>query len=82
MAKLNRYKPLIDGKAITLDGEWKELEVDARTPAKGLRVACELAGLTLASQDGRYGILDDGRPIMAATCPWTRRKPGELAGPA
>lgn len=71
---MNAYKILVDGKGIIPDGSTKELEVKARTPARGLKLGVEAAGLTLASQDGRYGKLDDGRSVMAATMPWGRRR--------
>jgi len=48
--------------------------VKGTSPRKALEELCEQAGLTLASQDGRYGRLDDGRHVSALTAPWGRRR--------
>jgi hypothetical protein len=46
--------------------------VKGRSPAKALRELVEAAGLELASQDGRYGRLVDGRAVAAMTEDWGR----------
>lgn len=72
MARMNRYKLY---PAHGVDPETgKEYETDAASPAKGLVALCDKAGLKLASQDGRYGKLEDGSSVMAATMPWSRRR--------
>ena len=68
---MNQYK-LIPARIDESTG--KELVAEARTPAKGLTALCAAAGLTLASQDGRYGVTTEGEKVMAATCPWARRR--------
>lgn len=55
-----------------VDGENTEFRVKGRSPAKALCELVEAAGLELASQDGRYGKLADGRSCMALTEPWGR----------
>jgi len=71
-ARQNRYKLV---PAFGVDPETgKEYELDAASPAKGLTALCAKAGLKLASQDGRYGRLEDGTSVMAATMPWSRRR--------
>lgn len=46
--------------------------VKAATPAKALVELVKLAGLELASQNGRYGKLADGTAVSAMTEPWGR----------
>lgn len=70
---MSSYKLLVAGKGVVLDGEVKELTVKGRSPAKALTQMAEMVGLELASQDGRYGRLTDGRTVMAATEAWGRR---------
>ena len=48
--------------------------VAGTSPAKALRQLCADAGLVLASQDGRYGRLVDGRTVAALTEAWSRRR--------
>lgn len=55
-----------------VDSERTEFRVKGSRPAKALAELVAEAGLTLASQDGRYGRLDDGRAVMALTEPWGR----------
>lgn len=45
--------------------------VKGSSPAKALRELCAAAGLTLASQDGRYGRTSDGQSVSALTEPWS-----------
>lgn len=71
---MSAYKLLVDGKGVVLAGEQKELVVQGRSPAKALAEMVEMVGFTLASQDGRYGRLTTGESVMAATCPWGRRR--------
>jgi hypothetical protein len=44
----------------------------ATSPAKALRELCKMAGLELATQDGRYGKLTDGTSAAAMTEKWSR----------
>ena len=55
-----------------LDSTKTEHSVSGKSPAKALRELAAAAGLTLASQDGRYGKLSDGRSASALTEPWSR----------
>lgn len=57
-----------------LNSEKTDHRCQGSSPAKALRELCEAAGLELASQDGRYGKLADGRSCSALTEPWSRRR--------
>jgi len=46
--------------------------VAAPSPARALRMLVNAAGLTLESQDGRYGKTTDGTSVSAMTCQWSR----------
>jgi hypothetical protein len=44
----------------------------AKSPAAALRELCKMAGLTLESQNGRYGKTTDGQNVAAMTVNWNR----------
>lgn len=52
--------------------EKTEYTTKAKSPAAALEMLTEMAGLELASQDGRYGKLTDGRWAAAMTEKWSR----------
>lgn len=57
---------------LAVDGTATERRVNGRSPAKALREMVEAEGMELASQDGRYGKLADGRSVSALTVAWSR----------
>jgi hypothetical protein len=57
---------------LNVDSQKTEHTVKGTSPAKALKALVEQAGLALASQDGRYGKLADGRSVSALTEPWGR----------
>ena len=57
-----------------LESATTEHSVEGNSPAKALVQLVALAGLELASQNGRYGRLSDGRLVGALTEPWSRRR--------
>ena len=44
----------------------------AKSPAAALKTLVEMAGLELASQNGRYGKTTDGTNVSAMTVDWSR----------
>jgi len=54
-----------------LDNERTDHRVKGTSPAKALRELCTLAGLDLATQDGRYGRTAAGQHVMALTESWS-----------
>lgn len=54
-----------------VNGSRTEHAVKGKSPAKALVQLADLAGLTLLSQDGRYGKTADGS-VSALTEPWGR----------
>ncbi len=46
--------------------------VAAASPGKALVLLASAAGVTLASQNGRYGKTTDGRSVSALTMKWGR----------
>lgn len=62
---MSRFRLYVDSTATSYDA-------DGKSPAKALRELCAAAGLELASQDGRYGRLTDGRSVSAMTMQWGR----------
>lgn len=57
---------------LSVNLETTEHRVAAESPAKALRELVAAAGLTLASQDGRYGKTTDGQSVSALTAKWGR----------
>jgi hypothetical protein len=55
-----------------VDSTKTEHTVKGKSPAKALKELAAQAGLTLATQDGRYGRLSDGTTACALTEPWSR----------
>lgn len=55
-----------------VDSRETEHRVKGRSPAKALTELVAAAGLELASQNGRYGKLADGRSASAMTAQWGR----------
>ncbi len=56
------------------DSNKTDVVAAAPSPAKALKVLCDEAGLTLASQNGRYGKTDDGQSVSAMTQPAGRAR--------
>ncbi|MFL5312240.1 MAG: hypothetical protein ACJ79H_17545 [Myxococcales bacterium] len=57
-----------------VDSTATEYTVEGSSPRKALTELVAAAGLELASQNGRYGRLADGRSVSALTMPWSRRR--------
>jgi hypothetical protein len=55
-----------------IDGATTEHRIKGTSPAKALRELTEMAGLTLTSQNGRYGRDGDSRTVVALTQKWGR----------
>lgn len=58
--------------SLYLDYTATDFVVKGKSPTKALRELCAAAGLSLAKQTGRYGRLEDGRPVAAMTQDWSR----------
>lgn len=65
-----------------VDGKKTEFETEAKSPKLGLLRLCQLADLSLVSQEGRYGravvnkehTVEPTVRVMALTQTWTRRR--------
>jgi hypothetical protein len=55
-----------------VDSTKTEHTTKGSSPTIALRKLCSAADVALASQDGRYGRLTDGRSCAALTEPWGR----------
>ena len=55
-----------------IDSDRTEYRVKGKSPAKALLELTALAGLTLVSNNGRWGKLNDGRSAGALTEAWGR----------
>lgn len=62
----------MSGYRLYVESKRTDHRTTGRSPAKALRELTAAAGLELASQDGRYGRLTDGRTVSALTEPWGR----------
>ena len=55
-----------------IDSSSTEYTAKGSYPAKAMREMAAAAGITIASQDGRYGKTTDGHSISAMTATWGR----------
>jgi hypothetical protein len=72
--EMNNLSPTGSTYVLYIANEKTEHVTKMNSPAKALKALAAAAGLTLASQNGRYGRTTDGRNVAALTAPWSRTR--------